>query len=150
MRERALSLTEVLVAMALFAIVALGIAGLLARSMAVSASGFADAVLVSETRRALEELQAMPFDHPLLEPGDGEPRPYPSFHEQQPPGIELHYQVECYLVEEWTDVAGPVAWRPAVSDQVNLKRITVTARPAEGRLITGLRALTLSMLKVPR
>jgi prepilin-type N-terminal cleavage/methylation domain-containing protein len=125
-RENGLSLIEVLVAMAILAFVAFGIAGLLARSMAVGSSGFDDTLIAAEARRALVELQTLPFDHSRLAiSSDLE------LVESSDDQLVVGYQVSGFRVESWQDIQGPGPWPMADPGEANLKLISVTVVPAQ-------------------
>jgi prepilin-type N-terminal cleavage/methylation domain-containing protein len=136
-REHGLSLLEVLVAMAILAFVAFGIAGLLARSMATGASGFDDALIAAAARNTLIELQSLPFDHPKLGVGN-DLEVIDSSYDQ----LVVTYQVSGYRIDSWQDAqSGP--WLQAGPEDANLKLLSVTVVPVQD----DRRQLTISAIK---
>ena len=65
-RTEGFTLVEILIMMVILSFVALGIAGLFSHAMLTNASGHDYALLASEARFALEEMQARPFDDAVL------------------------------------------------------------------------------------
>lgn len=146
--ERGFSLVEVLAAVAILGIVALGIVGLFSHSIVVNASGYDYAVVSGVARQALEELQALPFGDANLTAGDHTwPDPTGSGR------FAVTYRVTDYGVGSWADVTGG-AWPTPTAGGGNLKRITlgVAAPDVEssgvGRRV-GRRELVVTALKVP-
>jgi prepilin-type N-terminal cleavage/methylation domain-containing protein len=120
------SLIEVLIAVAILGIVALGIVGLFSRSIVVNASGYDYAVLSAVARQALEELQGLPFTDAALDPSTN-PHTW-----TDPTGsgrFTVTYNVSDYFIQSWADVAGAGPWPtpdPANPlEAANLKRITL-------------------------
>ena len=150
--EHGFSLIEVLIAVAILGIVALGIAGLFSHSILVNASGYDYAVLSSVARQSLEQMQAMPFlDAALVETTPGSPSSWPD-----PTGtnrFQIQYTVTDYRVDQWPDVAGAPAGWPApdtgAGEVANLKRISMLVRSTNQNL-PGIREFVVAALKVPK
>jgi len=149
------TLVEILIMMVILSFVALGIAGLFSHAMVTNASGHDYALLASEARFALEELQALPFDDPdnPSDPLDdiGTTRNWQPVN----PNFVIEYTVEDFRVDNWTDADnGSAAWSPpttgtgAVTDHPNLKRITMTVS-STNEILRGRRVLTVTSLKIP-
>ncbi len=124
---RGCTLVEALAATAILGLVALGVAGLLARALAVNASGHGHALLTAVANQALDELRSRPFADPALDPTAGALRSWPD-----PTGsgrFDISYAVSAYRVSSWDEVEGVRPWpAPPSGLPANLKRITVTAR----------------------
>lgn len=155
--EAGFSLVEVLIAVAILGIVALGIVGLFSHSIVVNASGYDYAVLSGVARQSLEQLQSLPFLDPQLAATGGTPRVWPD-----PTGtgrFAITLTVTDYGVTGWTDVGAepptappdPTAWpAPAALRPNNLKRITLgVSSTNEGMQGRGRRQFVVSALKIP-
>lgn len=148
-REGGFSLLEVLIAVAILGIVALGIVGLFSHSIVTNASGYDYAVLTGVARQALEQLQALPFTDPALDvTAPGSPRPW-----TDPTGsgrYTISYTVSEYNIGAWNQVTGPNPWpTPDPSDPLqhaNLKRITLGVVSQQGVLL-GNRQFVATALK---
>ena len=144
------TLVEILIMMVILSFVALGIAGLFSHAMITNASGHDYALLASEARFALEALQARPFeDAALLDTG--------ATQIWQPinPNFLIEYTVEDFRVDNWTRADdGSMGWSVpttgtgAVTDNANLKRITMTVISTK-QVLRGRRVLTVTSLKIP-
>jgi Tfp pilus assembly protein PilV len=150
-RSEGFTLVEILIMMVILSFVALGIAGLFSHAMITNASGHDYALLASEARFALEDLQARPFDDPLLDPTSGTPRTWAPVNRD----FEIEYTVQEYRVDNWTQAddgsegwSAPTAGTGTVTDQANLKRITMTVS-STNRVLRGLRVVTVTSLKIP-
>lgn len=137
------TLVEILVALAILAFVALGIAGLFTHSVRTNASGHDYALLATEARIALESLQALPFDHTDLTQA-GSP------HTMAPvnPNFTITYTVEDYEVRDWDQASAGVWPTPTPATGANLKRITMTVASTT-QVLEGRRIFTVSSLKIP-
>jgi len=150
-REAGFSLVEVLAAVAILGIVALGIVGLFSHSIVVNASGYDYAVLSGVARQALEQLQALPFEDAALVAGN---------HTLvDPTGTDrftVTYAVTDFRVSEWSDVSAPVgstppdpsAWPVPGVEAANLKRITLGVA-SESQNLFGNRQFVATALKAP-
>jgi len=148
------TLIEILVALAILAFVALGIAGLFTHSIRTNASGHDYALLATEARIALESLQALPFsqdDDPATTEIDESqhaleettsPKTWPSVN----PNFAITYTVEDFFVDDWSDLGG--AWPATGPNGPNLKRISVTVASTT-QVLEGRRIFTVSSLKIP-
>ena len=148
------TLVEILVALAILAFVALGIAGLFTHSVRTNASGHDYALLATEARTALESLQALPFgveDDPATTDIDESqhaleettsPKPWPSVN----PNFAITYTVEDFFVDDWSDLGG--TWPATGPTGPNLKRISVTVASTT-QVLDGRRIFTVSSLKIP-
>lgn len=154
-REAGFSLVEVLIAVAILGIVALGIVGLFSHSIVVNASGYDYAVLSGVARQALEQLQSLAFDDPALDPGVGpNPKPWPD--PTATGRYTLTYTVTDYAVGAWSQVSAPVgstppepsAWPTPGAEAANLKRITLGVE-SENRNLFGNRQFVVTALKAP-
>ena len=146
-RSEGFTLVEILIMMVILSFVALGIAGLFSHAMLTNASGHDYALLASEARFALEELQARPFEDPVLEqtpPNDT--RSWPPVN----PNFVIDYTVHDYRVENWGEAeTGSATWSDPLGGEVaNLKRITMTVR-STNEILRGRRVLTVTSLKIP-
>ncbi|HSN55497.1 MAG TPA: prepilin-type N-terminal cleavage/methylation domain-containing protein [Candidatus Sulfomarinibacteraceae bacterium] len=146
-RDQGFTLVEVLMALLILAIVALGIAGMFSHSMLVNASGYDYAKLASQARFVLEELRARPFDDPTLVATGGTPRTWTPVGgvTYSNRGFTATYTVNDFSVDDWTDLAG--GWTAPGATAGNVKRITVTVASTTETL-QGNRVLTVSAVKV--
>jgi prepilin-type N-terminal cleavage/methylation domain-containing protein len=137
------TLIEILVALAILAFVALGIAGLFTHSIRTNASGHDYALLATEARIALESLQALPFDDPDLSEA-GSP------HTMAPvnPNFTITYTVEDSEVTNWEQLSASPWPTPTPATGTNLKRITMTVASTT-QVLEGRRIFTVSTLKIP-
>lgn len=149
--EGGFSLVEVLIAVAILGIVALGIVGLFSHSIVVNASGYDYAVLSAVARQSLEQLQALPFGDGTLTAGD-HTLPDPTGSGQ----FTVSYRVTDYRVSQWSDVSGapppdPSTWPiPTGINPANLKRITLGVAAVGGDAMgRGRRQFVVSALKAP-
>jgi prepilin-type N-terminal cleavage/methylation domain-containing protein len=143
--ESGFTLVEVLVALLLLAIVALGVAGMFSHAMVVNASGYDYAQLASQARFVLEELRARPFTDPTLDATTGRTW-VPVGAGYSNPDFTATYSVAEFSISNWTDLGG--AW-PAPSGGAgtgNVKRITVRVR-SNAQNLQGNRELVVSALK---
>lgn len=149
------SLVEVLIAVAILGIVALGIVGLFSHSIVVNASGYDYAVLSGVARQALEQLQALPFDDPALDPSlSPNPKSWPD--PTATGRYTITYTVTDYAVGAWSDVGAPVgtpppepaAWPTPGLEPANLKRITLGVA-SESQSLFGNRQFVVTALKAP-
>jgi len=149
------TLVEILIMMVILSFVALGIAGLFSHAMITNASGHDYALLASEARFALEALQALPFDDPgdANDPLDdtGANKTWTPVN----PNFTIEYTVEDFRVDNWTEAGSgsggwslPTSGTGAVSDNANLKRITMTVT-STNQVLRGRRVLTVTSLKIP-
>ena len=145
--ERGLSLIEVLIALAILAIVALGIVGLFTRSIATNAAGQDMATVAAVTRQAVEAIQAQDFTAVPSNGGAVQTLTDPT----GTGAYEVRYTVVDYHVQNWPQIEGtatPPVWPVPTGVQIaNLKKVTLnvrSTRPLEGR-----RELTVTFLKVP-
>ncbi len=149
-RSGGFTLIEILIMMVILSFVALGIAGLFSHAMITNASGHDYALLASEARFALEALQARPFeDAALIDTG--------STQTWQPinPNFQINYTVQDFRVNNWTQAddgsagwSAPTTGTGAVTDNANLKRITMTIT-STNQVLRGRRVLTVTSLKIP-
>jgi type II secretory pathway pseudopilin PulG len=141
------TLVEILIMMVILSFVALGIAGLFSHAMLTNASGHDYALLASEARFALEEMQARPFEDAVLtETPPGDTLSWAPVN----PNFAIEYTVEDYRVENWTEAeTGSQGWTDPVGSEVaNLKRITMTVT-STNEILRGRRVLTVTCLKIP-
>ena len=146
-RSEGFTLVEILIMMVILSFVALGIAGLFSHAMLTNASGHDYALLASEARFALEELQARPFeDDVLTETPPNDTHTWPPVN----PNFVINYTVHDYRVENWGEAeTGSASWADPVGGEVaNLKRITMTVR-STNEILRGRRVLTVTSLKIP-
>jgi prepilin-type N-terminal cleavage/methylation domain-containing protein len=158
--ERGMSLVEVLIALLILGFVALGIASLFSHAQLTNASGYQYAVIASEARRALEEMQALPFNDGLLVDTGGNTVEW----DDAARGYTIFYSVEDFGLVNWTSLADfsttpptpvdPAAW-PAPADinsdgipDPRLKRITIRVA-ATSRVFLGRREFVVTTLKIP-
>jgi len=143
--DEGFTLIEVLMAMAILAIVALGVAGMFSHAMVVNASGYDYAQLASEARFVLEELRARDFDDPALNATTGTPW-IPQSATYSNRNFTATYSVADFSISDWTTLAG--TWpAPTALNPGNVKRITVRIRSTAQNL-QGRRELVVSALKV--
>jgi prepilin-type N-terminal cleavage/methylation domain-containing protein len=142
------TLIEVLMALLILAIVALGIAGMFSHSMVVNASGYDYARLSAQARFVLEELRARPFNDGTLvaTPVGSSATWVPAAAGYSNRNFSAVYTVTDFGIVGWPDITGG-AW-PAASaaNPVNVKRITVTVSSTTETL-QGNRVLTVSAIK---
>jgi prepilin-type N-terminal cleavage/methylation domain-containing protein len=156
-RERGMSLVEVLIALVILGFVALGIASLFTHAQLTNASGYQYAVLASEARRAIEDLQSRAFNDGALADTGGTPRAWLGAAR----GYTVRYSVNDFGLVNWTTLAdfttdpptplAPGDWpAPAAtpSGETRLKRITVRVS-ANNRFLAGRREFVVSTLKIP-
>ncbi len=146
-RNEGFTLVEILIMMVILSFVALGIAGLFSHAMLTNASGHDYALLASEARFALEELQARPFDDPVLtQTAPGDTLSWAPVN----PNFSIEYTVHDYRVDTWEEANdGSQAWAdPTGAEVANLKRITMTVR-STNEILRGRRVLTVTSLKIP-
>lgn len=141
--DEGFSLIEVLVALMILAIVALGVAGMFSHAMVVNASGYDYAQLASEARFVLEELRARPFDDTTLVQTT-ETAWIPQNASYSNPNFTASYSVTEFTVNNWAEL---MAWNTAAAGTGNMKRITVRVRSTAQNL-QGRRELVISALKV--
>jgi len=137
------TLIEVLMALLILAIVALGVAGMFSHAMVVNASGYDYARLASEARFVIEELRARPFDDPtLVETASTVWVPQNATYSNS--GFTATYAITDFLINDWADLG---AWTPPMGGNPgNVKRITVRIRSTAQNL-QGRRELVVSALK---
>jgi prepilin-type N-terminal cleavage/methylation domain-containing protein len=146
--EQGFSLLELLVALLILAIVALGIAGLFNHAQITNASGYDYAKLASEARQTIESLQALPFNDAMLLDTAGTPRNW----NQATRGFNVDYTVQDFDVSTWVEAqTGTGAWPvPAAATDTNIKRITVRVRSTRGLGLTvGRREFVTTALRIP-
>ena len=146
-RHDGFTLVEILIMMVILSFVALGIAGLFSHAMLTNASGHDYALLASEARFALEELQARPFEDDVLDQtAEGVTRSWQPVN----PNFVIDYTVHDYRVENWGEAeTGSATWTDPLGGEVaNLKRITMTVR-STNEILRGRRVLTVTSLKIP-
>jgi len=138
------TLIEVLVALLILAIVALGVAGMFSHAMVVNASGYDYARLASQARFVLEELRARPFADPTLAATTGTVW-IPQGGTYSNLNFTATYAITDFSINSWNDLG---AWTaPAGGIPGNVKRITVRLRSTAENL-QGRRELVVSALKV--
>ena len=146
-RSEGFTLVEILIMMVILSFVALGIAGLFSHAMLTNASGHDYALLASEARFALEELQARPFDDAVLnQTAPGATLSWTPVN----PNFTIEYTVHDYYVDNWEEANdGSQGWAdPTGTEVANLKRITMTVR-STNEILRGRRVLTVTSLKIP-
>ena len=136
------TLIEILVALVILSFVALGIAGLFTHSIKTNASGHDYALLATEARFALETLQALPFDDPLLTMAGSPHTMAPVY-----PDFTITYTVDDYDIDNWQDATAG-NWATVAADQANVKRISMTVA-STNQVLDGRRVFTVSSLKIP-
>ena len=143
--DQGFTLIEVLVALLILAIVALGIAGMFSHAMIVNASGYDYARLASQARFVLEELHARPFTDPTLAPTANRTW-VPQNATYSNRAFTATYAITEFSIGNWTDLGGvwPVT---AAGGAGSVKRITVRVRSTAENL-QGRRELVVSALKV--
>ncbi len=142
--DQGFTLIEVLVALLILAIVALGIAGMFSHAMIVNASGYDYARLASQARFVLEELRARPFADPTLAPTtDTDWVPQNATYSNS--NFTATYAITEFSIGNWTDLGGvwPVT---AAGGAGSIKRITVRIRSTAQNL-QGRREFVVSALK---
>ena len=137
------TLIEVLMALLILAIVALGVAGMFSHAMVVNASGYDYARLASQARFVLEELRARPFDDPTLVATTGtlwvpQGAAYSNIN------FTATYAITDFTINSWNDLG--VWTTPTGGIPGNVKRITVRLRSTAQNL-QGRRELVVSALK---
>jgi len=142
--DRGFTLIEVLVALLILAIVALGVAGMFSHAMVVNASGYDYARLSSQARFVLEELRARPFnDATLVETTGTAWVPQSGAYSNR--NFTATYAITDFAISNWADLG---AWSvPTGLAPGNVKRITVRIRSTAMNL-QGRRELVVSALKV--
>ena len=146
-RDEGFTLVEILIMMVILSFVALGIAGLFSHAMLTNASGHDYALLASEARFALEELQARPFDDAVLtQTAPGDTLSWAPVN----PNFVIEYTVHDYYVDNWEEANdGSQGWTdPTGAEVANLKRISMTVR-STNEILRGRRVLTVTSLKIP-
>jgi len=138
------TLIEVLVALLILAIVALGVAGMFSHAMVVNASGYDYARLASQARFVLEELRARPFDDPTLVATTGTLW-VPQGAAYSNRNFTATYAITDFSITNWNDLG--VWTAPTGGLPGNVKRITVRLRSTAQNL-QGRRELVVSALKV--
>lgn len=140
------TLVEVLMALLILAIVALGVAGMFSHAMVVNASGYDYAQLASEARFVLEELRARPFTDPTLDATTGRTWiPQNAVYSNR--DFTATYSVTEYSITNWTDLSSATWPGPAGGAGTgNVKRITVRVRSTSQNL-QGRREIVVSALK---
>lgn len=138
------TLIEVLVALLILAIVALGVAGMFSHAMVVNASGYDYARLASEARFVLEELRARPFGDPVLAATAGATWAGQGTNYSNR-NFTATYAIDNFTINNWTELSG--AWTPAGAGTGNVKRITVRVR-SNAQNLQGRRELVVSAIKV--
>jgi prepilin-type N-terminal cleavage/methylation domain-containing protein len=142
--EEGFTLIEVLMALVILAIVALGIAGMFSHAMVVNASGYDYARLASQARFVLEELRARPFDDATLAATAGATW-VPQNLTYSNRNFTATYAITDFRINNWGDLG---TWpAPAGGVPGNVKRITVRIRSTAQNL-QGQRELVVSALKV--
>jgi len=142
--DRGFTLIEVLMALLILGIVALGIAGMFSHAMVVNASGYDYARLASQARFVLEELRARPFTDPSLVATTGRTW-IPQNATYSNRNFTATYAITEFQISSWTDLGG--AWPTTTAGAGNVKRITVRVRSTAQNL-QGRRELVVSALKV--
>ena len=138
------TLIEVLMALLILAIVALGVAGMFSHAMVVNASGYDYARLASEARFVLEELRARPFNDPTLVATTGTVW-IPQGAAYSNRNFTATYAITDFSITNWSDLG--VWTAPTGGVPGNVKRITVRLRSTAQNL-QGRRELVVSALKV--
>ena len=138
------TLIEVLVALLILAIVALGVAGMFSHAMVVNASGYDYARLASQARFVLEELRARPFADPTLVATTGTAW-IPQGGAYSNRNFTATYAITDFSINSWNDLG--VWTAPTGGIPGNVKRITVRLRSTAENL-QGRRELVVSALKV--
>jgi prepilin-type N-terminal cleavage/methylation domain-containing protein len=148
-RDQGFTLVEVLMALLILAIVALGIAGMFSHSMLVNASGYDYAKLASQARFVLEELRARPFTDPTLDDTAGATRTWvPAGGDNYSNrGFTAVYAVTDFSLVTWNDVTANPWPVPPAGTMGTVKRITITVTSTAQNL-QGNRVLTVSGMKV--
>jgi len=150
--EEGFTLIEVLMALVILAIVALGIAGMFSHAMVVNASGYDYSRLASQARFVLKELRARPFDDATLVETTGATW-VPQNLTYSNRNFTATYAITDYRINNWIDLGDPIFPTPAIwpapagADPGNVKRITVRIRSTAQNL-QGQRELVVSALKV--
>jgi prepilin-type N-terminal cleavage/methylation domain-containing protein len=145
-RDDGFTLVEVLMALTILGIVALGIAGMFSHAMVVNASGYDYARLASQARFILEELRARPFNDPTLNATAGTPWvPQSVLYSNR--NFTATYSVAEFSIGNWTDLGSGTWPAPTAGPGTgNVKRITVRVRSTAQNL-QGRRELVVSALK---
>ena len=138
------TLIEVLMALLILAIVALGVAGMFSHAMVVNATGYDYARLASEARFVLEELRARPFNDPTLVATTGTAW-IPQGAAYSNRNFTATYAITDFSINSWNDLG--VWTAPAGGIPGNVKRITIRLRSTAQNL-QGRRELVVSALKV--
>ena len=143
-RAGGFSLIEVLVALAILGIIALGIVGVFSRSMIINASASDYAGISAVARRQLEQLRAQPMAGADLTGGSHGPETIEDA--EGNPLYELEYTVDNYRVTNWSEVQGTSAWTAATDEaSTDVKKITMTIRSLKEGLV-GRREVTVTAL----
>jgi prepilin-type N-terminal cleavage/methylation domain-containing protein len=141
------SLVEVLVSLVILGFIALGIAQMFSHATIVNATGYDYAILATEARRALESLQALPFDDPAL---NATPTGTTASFPTESPRFAIDYTVEDYKVASWVDISGTASWPAAPSAlDANLKKVTLIVRSPSPKPRFGHQEFVASAIKVP-
>ena len=137
------TLVEILVALVILSLVALGIAGLFSHAIKTNASGHDYALLATEARFALETLQALPFTDSRLAATTTQPHTIAPVN----PGFTITYTIADYDIDSWQE-ASAGNWQTVAATDANLKRITMTVA-STNQVLEGRRVFTVSSLKIP-
>ena len=144
--QRGFSLIEVLIALAIMGIVALGIVGAFSRSMVLNASASDYAGISAVARRQLELLRAQPLGSADLTGGAHTAQTIDDAAGE--PLYEMEYTVLNYTVVNWGQIQGTATWTVATSEaNTDVKKITLTIRSLKEGL-TGRREVTVTALAV--
>ncbi len=147
-REGGMTLIELLVAMAILAVVILSVIGLFTQSVTLNASGMDYTRVNDLVRDKVEELIGLPFDDPSLVVPDGQDSlviPDDLNTGGTPPLFTRVCEIRQVQLTKDGDVDAELA-TPTVATAANLKVMTVTV--ASGRsFLSGQRVLRLTALR---